>query len=59
MVAVIVISAFVLVIGFSIGYLVRDLRTLHRGGRSLADAPGEAAGVSAAGMTFIGQNGSH
>jgi hypothetical protein len=56
-----IVLASVLGIGVlsSVGYLMRDLRTLHRGGRSLTDAGGDAAGVSPAGMTFIGNTGSH
>jgi hypothetical protein len=58
-VAIIIGCVIALAVGFSVGYMVRDMRSLHRGGKSLTDAPGNADGVSAAGMTFMGQNGTH
>jgi hypothetical protein len=51
----------VLILGvvISLFLLVRDVGRLHHGGRSLTDAPGNAAGVSPAGMTVIGNNLTH
>jgi hypothetical protein len=56
---VIALIVLALAVGLSIGYLVRDLRKLHRRGRALTEAPSDASGVSAAGMTFIGNIGTH
>jgi hypothetical protein len=35
------------------------MRRLHRAGKSLADTPNDAAGVSPAGMVFVGTNLTH
>lgn len=50
--------AAVLLLGvvISIVLLARDVGRLHHEGRSLTDAPGDAGGVSPAGMTAIGNN---
>ena len=36
----------------SVGLVVRDVRRLHRQSRAMCDAPGDAAGVSPAGLIF-------
>jgi hypothetical protein len=58
-VGMILLGVIALAVFISIGYVVRDMRKLHRNGKSLTDSPGEAAGVTAAGMTFFGYNGTH
>ena len=58
-VSIILASVIALAIGFSVGYMVRDMRTLHHRGKHLSARPGDADGVSPAGMTFFGQTGSH
>ena len=41
----------------SVGLVLRDVRRLHKSGRQLTGAPIDAAGVSPAAMTFVGQQG--
>jgi|tagenome__1003787_1003787.scaffolds.fasta_scaffold16654049_2 hypothetical protein len=43
----------------SVWLTVRDLRRLHRTGKEMADQSMDAAGVSPAGMTFVGSTWSH
>ncbi len=59
MVGLVVVGVLLFVAGLSVGWTVRDLRALHRRGRNLTDAPVEAHGVSAAGMTFAGSQMTH
>jgi hypothetical protein len=59
LITIIVLSALVLVAAASIALVTRDMGHLHRRGKSLADKPGDASGVSAAGMTAIGGNITH
>ncbi|MGN6608041.1 MAG: hypothetical protein ACTHMS_13645 [Jatrophihabitans sp.] len=46
----------VFVAAWSIIATVRDVRALHRTKRNIVDGDGGAGGVSAAGMTFIGNS---
>ena len=59
LITVVVLSALAVVAIVSIALVTRDMRRLHRSGKSLADKPGNAGGVSAAGMTAIGGNITH
>jgi hypothetical protein len=58
-VGILIASVIALVLVLSIGPLARDVRKLHRSGKSLSDSAGAANGVSAGGMTFIGSQGTH
>lgn len=59
LIAIVVLSALALVAIMSTALVARDMRRLHRRGRSLTDSPGDAAGVTAAGMTAFGNNITH
>lgn len=59
MIGIVVASAIAFAVGLSVGYLVRDVRRLHRSGKALTERPGDADGVSPAGITFMGNVGSH
>lgn len=52
-------SALLIALVVSVGLTVRDMRRLHGGGKSLTGEPIGAGGVSAAGMTVIGNNLTH
>jgi hypothetical protein len=56
---IIVANVLLIVLLVSVGLLIRDVRRLHHSGRSLTDSPGEAGGVTAAGMAGIGNNMTH
>ena len=43
----------------SVGLVVREVVAMHRRRESLTDQPGDAAGVSAAGMVFMGNSFTH
>jgi hypothetical protein len=58
-VGILIVSVLLLALVVSVGLVVRDMRRLHRAGKSLADAPNDAAGVSPAGMVFVGTNLTH
>jgi hypothetical protein len=51
--------ALLAVLAASVTVMVRDIRGLHRGGRTLTDREVDVAGVSAAGVTAIGNNVTH
>ncbi len=56
-VGIIIASVLLVVLVVSVGLVVRDMRRLHAKRRSLADNPGDAAGVSPGAMTWIGNSG--
>jgi hypothetical protein len=58
-IGILIASVLVLGVAISLLLLVRDVGRLHHAGKSLVDAPGDAAGVSPAGMTVIGNNLTH
>jgi hypothetical protein len=56
----IVIASVLLVAALvSVWLVIRDVRSLHRAGKSIADLPGDAAGVTTAGMVWQNNLGSH
>jgi hypothetical protein len=59
MFGIIFVIAAALLIALSVGPLIRDIRKMHRRGRSLANTPSDAAGVSGGGMIFVGGIGTH
>ena len=58
-VGIVVASVLLFAVVTSIGLLVRDVGRLHLDGKSLAEKPGDAGGVSPAGMTWVGNSMSH
>jgi hypothetical protein len=58
-ITIIVLSALALVAIISIVLVARDMRRLHRSGKSLTEQPVDAAGVSPAAMTGFGGNVTH
>ena len=58
-VGIVIASVLLVAVLVSVWLVGRDLRRLHRTGRSITEAPSDAAGVSAAGLTAIGNNMTH
>ncbi len=58
-ISIVIGSVLVLAVLVSVGLLVRDMRSLRRSGKSLTGTPVEAGGVTAAGISFFSNNGTH
>jgi hypothetical protein len=58
-IGIILANVLLVAILVSVGLLIRDVRRLHHGGRSLTGQPVDASGVSPAAMTFYDNLGSH
>jgi hypothetical protein len=59
LIGIILANVLLLAVLASLWLLIRDVRRLHRSGKSITDAPGDAAGVSPAGMLWQDNLGSH
>ena len=60
MVGILIAVGFVAVVALAMWLPNRkDLRRLHKKRQALSDSPGEAGGMTAAGMTGIGGNFTH
>jgi len=58
-VGIVIANVLLVALLISVGLVIRDVRRLHEGSRSLADRSGDAAGVSPAGAIGIGSNFTH
>lgn len=58
-VGIILANVLLLAVLVSLWLLIRDVRRLHHSGKSIADAPGDAAGVTPGGLVFYDNLGSH
>jgi hypothetical protein len=58
-VGIVVASTLLFALVVSVGLLVRDVGRLHLDGKSLTGSPPDAAGVSPAAMTWVGNSMSH
>ena len=59
MIGILIGVVLLAVLAAAVVVMVKDVRGLHRGGRSLTDREVDVSGVSPAGVTAIGNNVTH